>query len=258
MKKISYILLLLIVLYSIELFCSKYLGISLRPHGAPVDCKISSDINKVLNCVRLRYMKYDAYSSGWNQDISNSYLSSRLNRLYHDTAFEAAEFTSIKTCYGKNKCEIELKDEKYHIDAYQHIIAYVKLIKNAQSFTYNRNEASWSGFGLPYLWMFARSYKFASHDIVIGRKKGSYVFYILSMEAIPLQSCYDLLIGSISAFCSDGKGGKKYLCGGYRFYFYDKIAEGKQNLSLSLDRRDNPQYAVVKYNTASYKINLND
>lgn len=96
------------------------------------------------------------------------------------------------------------------------------------------------------------------HDIVIGNEKGNYVFYILSMKAVPLKGHYDLLIGSISAFCSSGENTKKYLCQGYRFYFYGKINTEPKHFSLSLDRRDNPQYAVIKYNQASYKIKLND
>lgn len=56
---------------------------------------------------------------------------------------------------------------------------------------------------LPKLWMFRRSYKFPYHDIVIGHRNGKDIFYILSMEAVPLTGSYDLLIGSITAFCSE-------------------------------------------------------
>lgn len=81
-------------------------------------------------------------------------------------------------------------------------------------------------------------YKFPYHDIVIGHRNGKDIFYILSMEAVPLAGSYDLLIGSITAFCSetDRPRGKKYICGGYRFYLYDNIRSNAKSFSLSLDQ----------------------
>ena len=203
MKKLTFILLLLLVLFCAELFCSKYLGISIRPHGAPLNCKISSDINAVLNCINTQYMKYDTLTAGWNDDLSARYLNARMKRFYRNSNMEFSPFTSIKPCYGKNNCAVTLKDENYRIDTYRNLVAYVKLNPETSSYTYNRGDGKWSNLMLPKLWMFRRSYKFPYHDIVIGHRNGKDIFYILSMEAVPLAGSYDLLIGSITAFCSE-------------------------------------------------------
>ena len=117
---------------------------------------------------------------------------------------------------------------------------------------------------MPQTWMFSRSYKFPGHDIVIGVKDGRYVFYVLSMEAVPLEGYYDFFIGAVTTFCSNqsegetGRVSKKYICGGYRFYFFDKINHITKKVSLSLDRRLDPQFAIVQYGQASYRIKLDD
>lgn len=260
MKKLTFILLLLLVLFCAELFCSKYLGISIRPHGAPLNCKISSDINAVLNCINTQYMKYDTLTAGWNDDLSARYLNARMKRFYRNSNMEFSPFTSVKPCYGKNNCAVTLKDENYRIDTYRNLVAYVKLNPETSSYTYNRGDGKWSNLMFPKLWMFRRSYKFPYHDIVIGHRNGKDIFYILSMEAVPLAGSYDLLIGSITAFCSetDRPKGKKYICGGYRFYLYDNIRSNAKSFSLSLDRRQNPEHILVKYGQASYQIKLDD
>lgn len=264
MKKITFFALLIIVLVCIELFSSKYLGLSIRPYGAPVRCHISSDIQKVLGCIRNQYMKYDVFAASWNDDLSKRYLAQHLNKLYRDTNYEYAGFQSIKPCYDKNSCRVQLRDEKYSIDTYKNMVAYVKMIQDTSSYTYNRQSSQWSSLGMPKMWMFSRSYKFPGHDIVIGVKNGRYVFYVLSMEAVPLEDHYDFFIGTVTAFCSEqtedhpDAESKKYICGGYRFYFFDKINHLTKKVSLSLDRRHNPQYVVIKYGQASYRIKLDD
>ena len=264
MKKLTFVILLVIVLFCAEMFSSKYLGLSIRPYGAPVSCHISSDIKQVLNCIRNEYMKYDILSAGWNEDLSQRYLAQQLNKLYRDTNFEYAGFQSIKPCYDKNSCRVQLRDEKYSVDTYKNIIAYVKMIQNTSSYTYNRSSSRWSNLGMPQLWMFSRSYKFPGHDIVIGVKDNHFVFFVLSMEAVPLEGYYDFFIGSVTAFCSNQSEAqpniesKRYICGGYRFYFFDKINHLTKKLSLSLDRRNDPQYVIIKYGQASYRIRLDD
>lgn len=260
MKKLSVILVFLIIGYSIFHFCERYLGVSVHRYGVPVDCKIKTDIGKVIECVNLNYMKFDAYTSDWNDNLSRNYISSRINRLYHDTNMEFSPFHNIKSCSSHNDCRLEVKDENYRIDTYQNLIAYVRLQSDTQGYTYNRSNSFWNNLPVHKLWRFSRSYKFPYHDIVIGQKANQYVFYVLSMEAVPLRGNYDLLIGSLTAFCSADKftSSKKYICGGYRFYFYDEINEDLKNFSLSLDKRENPKAALIKYGKASYKIDLDD
>ena len=258
MKKITYILLIIIILICAELFCARYLGISIRPHGAPLACKMSTDINDVLKCVRLQYMKHDAVSMDWNNNLSQHYLMSKLQRFYHQAPMSFSRFSSVKNCYGKTDCSVTLKNEKYRIDAYQDLIAYVKINPRTQSYTYDKSNQQLNHMHIPSLWEFSRSYKFPYHDIVIGSNQGKNIFYILSMEAVPLDGSYDLIIGSITAFCEDEETHKKYICEGYRFYFYDDIRHDIKNFSLSLDKRHEPEYLLVKYGNASYRIKLHD
>ena len=260
MKKISFIFLFLIIGYSIFHFSEKYLGVSVRRHGAPVNCKINTNIDKVLDCVSLNYMKFDAFTSGWNQGLSDNYIRGKLNRLYHDINMEFSPFQNIKACYNKNDCKVNMKNSQYKIDTYQDLVAYIRLQSEPQGYTYNRSNSFWNNIPTYKLWRFSRSYKFPYHDIIISQKDGQYLFYVLSMEAVPLKGNYDLLIGSLTTFCSADKfsTSKKYICGGYRFYFYDEINDNMKNFSLSLDRRENPTFALIKYGNASYKIDLND
>lgn len=259
MKKLSVIVLLLIVGYSVFHFCEKYLGISIRKYGTPIDCKIKTDIGKVIDCINLNYMKFDAYTSDWSDNLSKHYLGAKINKLYRDTNIEFSKFSNVKNCRDNN-CQVHIRDENYRIDTYQDLIAYIRLQSEPQGYMYNRSNNFWNNFPANKLWRFSRSYKFPYHDIVIGQKANQYVFYVLSMEAVPLKGNYDLLIGSITAFCSADKfaSSKKYICGGYRFYFYDEINHDLKNFSLSLDKRENPQAAFIKYGQASYKIDLDD
>lgn len=258
MKKASILIIILITIYSIFLLGEKYFGVSIRRHGAPVDCPISTNIEKVLGCIHLNYMKFDTYALDWNTNRSENYIHSRVNRLYQDTNMEFSQFPKIKACSDKNDCKIQLKEKSYRIDTYQDLIAYVRLQPDTQGFTYNKNNSFWNNLPLLKLWKFKRSYKFPYHDIVIAQQGSKYVFYVLSMEAVPLAGNYDLLIGSITAFCSEDRfaTSKKYICGGYRFYFYDAINDDIKNFSLSVNTRKNPQYVFVKYGKASYKIKV--
>lgn len=260
MKKVSFIFLLLIIGYSIFHFSEKYLGVSVRRYGAPVDCHVNTDINKVIECINLNYMKFDAYTKDWSEGLSERYIGAKLNKLYRDTNIEFSAFSNIKACSNKNNCQVHIKNNNYRIDSYQDLVAYIRLQSDPQGYTYNRSNSFWNNIPASKLWRFSRSYKFPYHDIIISQKDGKYIFYVLSMEAVPLKGNYDLLIGSLTAFCSADKfsSSKKYICGGYRFYFYDEINDDIKNFSLSLDRRENPASALIKYGNSSYKIDLND
>lgn len=260
MKKLVLLFLILLVGYVGLSFSEKYLGVSIRPYGAPVYCDVSPNIDNVLKCIKLNYMKFDSYMSGWNNDISNTYLNSRINRLYQDTNMEFSDFFNAKACSDRNDCQVKFNEIQYKIDSYNNLVGYVRQQANAQGYTYNRQGSEWSNLPTQKLWKFSRSYKFPYHDIVIGQQNGKVIFYILSMEAVPLKGNYDLLIGSVTAFCSaaEDKNSKKYICGGYRFYFYDKIQADAKHFSLSLDKRENPTYALIRYGQGNYKIKLND
>ena len=119
MKKLSFIILLLIIGYSIFHFGEKYLGVSVRRYGAPIDCKISTDIGKVIDCVNLNYMKFDAYMGDWNNNLSKNYINNTINKLYHDTNMSFSQFSNIKACSNRNDCMVNLQDKRYRIDTYQ-------------------------------------------------------------------------------------------------------------------------------------------
>ena len=258
MKKIAFVILFLIIGFCAALFCERYLGLSLRSHGAPINCQITTNIDDVVKCINLNYMKFDAYTGDWNNNLAKNYMSSRINRLYQDTNMEFSQFHNIKECSEKNNCKIHLRDENYNIDSYKDLVAYIRLKSDPKGYTYNRSNSFWNNFPVYKIWRFNRSYKFPYHDVVISQKNDQYVFYVLSMEAVPLSGSYDLLIGSLTAFCSADKfsTSKKYICGGYRFYFYDEIDDEEKNFSLSLDKRVNPEYALIQYGKASYKVHL--
>lgn len=264
------------------------------PYGPVVDCDSELPMDELIQCIDEKYAAMDKiYEPTFIKIYKQSFANKSLQRLNEYgvqnisiVPLKISQFFPLKN-QNKNVCDIGYYSAEVPCDTYKEkTIALSNMTVSFVGLLNQENTVFWQDvFSVSYPYKYLRSYKSKVKDIIIGEVNNQIFIYTVGFEAIRLKSEKNLLSVKLIIFSPmkpekegfrlskdkqvyeriNPDGSINYLAYmhnnyspfiGYEFWVWGDIKEVSNNLSISLDKRDNPSMVYIKLGSDIYQLNL--
>ena len=247
----------------------------------PWDCPISTDIKQIKSCLNDKIEnKQNSFSYNWHKFVvwlrqgkRNSNPKTFNHNFKEATPIVIPNFQSIKACYNKDQCifssKYVSKDENINYDRWKDMYLrtenwtpfkfYAK--KDEQQIITYIPQDKFSHIYEPIFKHCSESFLTQSKDGILAQDNGKNAIFAVGNEYLSLPNDNYFMIFSIVKFVEnhiDKYGSPHFIYqNGYKFY---TTCHGEKcynkNVKISLNRRIDPQYALIKFDNKTYQINL--
>ncbi len=263
------------------------IGVTDDPYGPTLNCDPDKPIDEIVKCVDDKYAFMDSVYESPRVKADKQYRSwdNQSNYTLIPTNYRKIdEFESIKECYKKDKCQFDSKSglDSIKLASYdEYNKKKIRIDNKSMNIVGNIyvNQGQF-GEGGPQGWFssfggkpskYIRSYKNPYKDIIILKQKKQTYIYVSLIESIKLKKDKILVIANIERFCLSNirnipkdfsrkiyESTQFITCGLYRFYYISDDINQNLAVSISSDKRINPQKLYIRIREDTFEIDLID